>query len=57
MKPIKFKEQNTVFAEDQPKYLPLPVHKTKDGQIISCWKLSLLERLKICISGKLWLIS
>ena len=55
MKPIKFKEANVTFAENQPEYLPLPAHKTEDGQVISCWQLSLSERIKILFNGKVWL--
>ena len=56
MKPIKFKEQNCTFAENQPEYLPLPAFKddTEEGQVISCWKLSFKERLKILFTGRLW---
>jgi hypothetical protein len=56
MKPIKFKEQNCVFAKDQPEYLPLPVFKadTPQGECVSCWQLSFRERLRILFTGKLW---
>ena len=56
MKPIKFKEQNCTYAENQSEYLPLPALKveSKEGQIISCWKLSIIERLRLLITGKLW---
>ena len=54
MKPIEFKEQNLVFAKDQPEYQPLPVHKTDDGQVISCWSLDWKERIKILFTGKMW---
>ena len=54
MKPIKFAEQNCVYAENQPEYLPLPAHKTDDGVVISCWSLSLRERLKLLFTGRLW---
>lgn len=56
MKPIKFKEQNCTFAENQPEYLPLPALKVgnKEGQVISCWKLSFMERLRLLITGRLW---
>ena len=56
MKPIKFAEANTTFAKDQPEYLPLPAHKSEDGQVISCWEPTLLERLKILFGGKLWIL-
>jgi len=55
MKVIKFKECNAVYAKDQPEYLPLPSHKTKDGEVTSCWKLSFWERLKVLITGRIFL--
>jgi hypothetical protein len=58
MEPIKFKEHNTVFAKDQPEYLPLPAYREdsdKYGNVICCWRLSFFERLKILFTGKLWL--
>lgn len=39
MKPTEFKEQNVVYAKDQPEYLPLPAHRTPDGDVVSFWKL------------------
>lgn len=56
MKPIEFKEQNIVFAKDQPEYQPLPAFKddTPQGEVISCWSLSFSERLRILFFGKLW---
>jgi len=54
MKPIKFKEQNCILAEDQPQYQPLPVYRAEDGQVISCWSLTFKERLRVLFSGKIW---
>jgi len=54
MKPIKFKESNIVFAENQPEYLPLPAYKNDKGDVISCWQLSFKERIKILFTGKIW---
>ncbi len=56
MRPIKFKDQNCIFAENQPEYLQLPVLKldTKEGEVISCWKMSLYERIKCAITGRVW---
>lgn len=56
MKPIKFKGHNIVFAENQPEYRPLPAFKAgdKEGTVIFCMKLSLIERLRLLITGKLW---
>jgi hypothetical protein len=57
MKPIEFKEQNVVFAEDQPEYLPLPAHKvdSPQGEVICCWEMSIIERIKVLFTGKVWL--
>ena len=54
MKPIGFPEQNCVYAKDQPEYLPLPVHKTEDGMVISCWALTWRERFKMLFTGRMW---
>lgn len=55
MKPIRFKGQNCVYAENQPEYLPLPVYKTKEGKVISCWEFSIWERLKLFFGFKLFI--
>lgn len=57
MKPIGFKEQNTVFAVDQPQYLPLPAHRDegRQGRVTSCWQLSWKERWRVLFNGRLWL--
>jgi hypothetical protein len=54
MKPIEFPQQNKVLAENQPEYIPLPVFM--DGtETVSCWRLTLRERLRLLFTGKLWL--
>ena len=55
MKIVKFKDCNTVFAEDQPEYLPLPAHRTADGVVTSCWGLSFSERFRLLMTGKMFL--
>lgn len=57
MKPIEFKGQNIIFAKDQPEYQPLPalILENETGEVISCWRLSLKERIKILFTGKMWL--
>ena len=57
MKPVEFKHQNIVFAKDQPEYTPLPALKIESpkGEVISCWKMSMKERLKVIITGRVWL--
>lgn len=56
MLPVKFPEHNIVFAENQPEYQPLPAMRKKgiEGEVISCWKLSFTERLRLLFTGKLW---
>lgn len=54
MIPIKFPESNTVFAEHQPEYQPLPCLRCENGQLLICWQLTLRERLKLLLTGKLW---
>ena len=56
MKPIKFKEQNCTYAEDQPEYYPLPVHKVDEpeGRVIFCMKMNWIERIRVLITGKIW---
>ena len=58
MKPIPFKEQNTVFAKDQEPYLPLPAWKKPNdekGVVVCCWGVSFVERVKILFSGRIYL--
>lgn len=48
----------TVLAKDQPQYIPLPVAHVhySDGvrSMISCYRLTWRERLRILFSGKVW---
>ncbi len=55
MIPVEFKECNTVYAKDQPEYLPLPVYKADNGKVISCWQMNFIERIKALITGKVYL--
>ena len=57
MKPIIFPESNVTFAEDQPEYLQLPAWRDNEeqGTVISCWTMTWKERLKVLVTGKVWL--
>lgn len=57
MKPIEFKEQNVIYAKDQPEYLPLPALKYPggNGEVVTCWRLSFWERFYILFTGRMWL--
>ena len=54
MKPISFPEQTTVWAKDQPPYLPLPAY-TDSKQTITLWQLMWRERLRLLLTGRIWL--
>lgn len=56
MKPIGFEQANVTYAENQPEYLPLPAHKVgnREGEVITCWHVSFIERLHILFFGKMW---
>jgi len=54
MKPIKFKQQNVTYAEKQDEYLDLPAYKAEDGYMVSCWELTLRERIKMLFTGCVW---
>ena len=58
MKPISFDEHNAILQKPvnmtDDECLPLPVYR--DGkQCISCWKMSVKERLSALILGKVWI--
>ena len=55
MKPIEFPQQTHVLAKNQPQYLPLPVYIESDGTVVSCWKLTMRERIRLLFTGRLWL--
>ena len=55
MKPIKFKEQNCTYAENQDEYGNLLAFKDADGVVTSCWHLTIKERIRILFSGKIWM--
>ena len=50
MRPIEFPEQTTVWAKNQPEYLPLPSY-TNDHETVTCWRLTWRERLRIFWTG------
>jgi hypothetical protein len=45
----------TVYAKDQSEYQPLPVWRDEDGTVLSRWHCSWRERLRILISGDVYL--
>jgi hypothetical protein len=55
MKPIKFKEANTVYGKGQESLEELPALRFDDGEVVSCWKLSLWEALRLLFTRRVWL--
>lgn len=43
-----------VFAKDQPEYQPLPAHRLEDGTVLTRWKLSFKERLRVLFCGDVY---
>ena len=60
MKPIDFPASNVVFAKGQDQYMELPAHLDKKGTggaVVSCWKMTLSERLRVLFTGRVWISS
>lgn len=57
MKPTKFRGQNCTYAENQPECEPLPACKLTDGKVISCWKISFWELVKLLWGRRVWVTS
>lgn len=55
MHPIEFKEQNVVFGKDQKEYELLPALMFENGEVVSCWKLSWKEVIRLIFTRKIWL--
>jgi len=58
MESIKFKEVNVEFAGDRPGYKKLSAFYDKtqtEGVVLTCYKFSFAERLRVLFRGRLWL--
>ena len=55
MKPVEFEGVNAVYAKDQPQYLPLPVNRSENGNLIACFQIGEKELEEIKRTGKLWI--
>lgn len=57
MKPVEFKECNIKFAENQDEYNTLPAFKENSprGNVVTCWRLSFKERVRVLFLGNIWL--
>ncbi len=55
VKPIHFKQSNSIYAKDQKEYIPLPTHKDSEGIVTSCYHFSFWERVKVLCFGRIYL--
>jgi len=56
MNAIKFKDCNVEFAKNQKEYKTLPAFRdTENGIVITCYKLSLIDLLKVVFTRRVWL--
>ena len=56
MTPIKFKGHNIIMGENQPEYGQLPALITPSGEVVSWWKPSVWERVKILFGQNVCLV-
>ena len=54
MKPIVFKGCNTIYGKNQKGVMPLPAYKFEDGVVVTCWKMSLWETIRMLFRRKVW---
>lgn len=55
MKPIRFKQMNQISTPPPDgNGHPVPIYAA-DGLLITCWGLSLFERLAVLLTGKIYL--
>lgn len=47
--------EEVIFAKDQSEYNDLPAVRFANGEVITRWKLTFIERLKLLFSGNLYL--
>lgn len=45
----------TIFAKDQPPYIPLPAFRDDDGTVVTRWRLTFRERVRVLFGGSIWL--
>jgi hypothetical protein len=44
----------TVYAKNQPPYIPLPAYKEEDGTVTTRWRLTFKERVQVLLGGHIW---
>lgn len=57
MKATKFKGANAMFVDTQDEYNNLPAmydSSVKEGFVVTCYKLSFIERIRVLFLGCVW---
>ena len=56
LKPVHFKGVNADVDKNQKEYISFPCFSVggNNGFVISCWKLSFLQRIYLLFTGKMW---
>lgn len=56
LEPVDFPERTQLIAKDQQQYKTLPAHQklNEEGEIVTCWRLSIKDRITILLTGRLW---
>lgn len=56
MKPVTFKYQTSIVSSSDPEVEDLPIFRCYEERlVISCWRPSLWERIRILFGGGVWL--
>lgn len=56
MNPVSFKFQNHIYSKTK-RPIPAFKNKSRQGQVITCWKGGFWDRLKILFTGRVWVLS
>ncbi len=57
MRAIKFKGANAMFTDTKDEYNNLPAmydSSVKEGFVVTCYRLSFIERIRVLILGHVW---
>jgi hypothetical protein len=46
-----------VLAEHQSEYAPLPAYRDDTGNVVTRWRFTWRERIRVLLHGNLWLVS
>lgn len=53
--PVIKGQKEVIYAKDQPEYNPLPAIRQSDGCIVTRWQCTWRERLRVLLTGSIYL--